>query len=151
MVQHLPSKCLVWDSSFLICLDFTRQLTSLSHRAANSQKGSNMHRKVLVWLREGSRMTNWWSSRFTHVREVLRSAAPQRGVETESLNRDTVEGLQRNLLKCICPNPPDKDQWEPVHQKQKKGKKCCIESILTSRTEILVLPFFFIFFYVAFR
>lgn len=24
--------------------------------------------------------------------------------------------------------------------KTKKGKKCCIESILTSRTEILVLP-----------
>lgn len=88
VLSHGPAASLeasTWDSSLIICLYFIHQLTSLSHRAANWQTGSNMHQKsrcgFSLSVCEGSWMTKWrWSSYFTLMREVLRSAAPQQGV-----------------------------------------------------------------------
>lgn len=108
-----------------------------------------MHQKVPVWLSlcEGGRMTNGWSSYSTHMREVLRSVAPQQGVLTESLNGDAVDLHLKKSAKMHLPHPTRHGSMKAGNtkkkqKKKKKGKKCCIESILTSRTEILVLPFF---------
>lgn len=61
-----------WDSSFLICLDFTLRVTSLSHRAANLQKGSNMHQKswcgfvrAVGWRFDGSHISPTIERSFT--------------------------------------------------------------------------------------
>lgn len=82
VLSHGPaasSEAFRFDSWLIIRLDFTNRLMSLSRRAANWQKGSNMHQKSqcgLLYVRAVRwRMDGPLSS---PTGEVLRSVAPQR-------------------------------------------------------------------------
>lgn len=138
------------NSSRLIRSLLRQRQTSLSPRAADTQKGSNtnMHPKDLVWLCEGGSDVESVVLPFRPcVRGVLQFCRTTSGCRERppfmGKPLRAHKGGKKNQLKCIHPNTPHTDWLKPVHPKNKEGgKKCCIESILTSRTEILVLPLF---------
>ena len=138
VLSHLTAASLeasILDSSPIICLHFIHWPTSLSHRGANWHEGSTCIRSPDVTF---PRISPTWEvlTLWHHNRVYKQNCWMRMLLRTRTLNIS---------LKASAPSHPTRSNESPYtenrKQKEKKGKKCCIESILTSRTEILVLPF----------
>lgn len=138
ILQQLPLEA-VSDSSPIFCLHFIHQPTSPSHRGANWHEGSTCTKSPVVAFSLLALTSPTWARSFTlyhHNRVYEQKCWMGMLLRTPSLD------ISLNASAPSHPTSINESRYTKKKKKRYKGKKCCIESILTPRTEILVLPFF---------